>query len=153
MKITAIVFTALLLSGIFLPGCSQDSVLSAYNTVVETVGNFGLTSSLTLKGERAFGADDYTGTYKADYVNFTGEEYLFGGTTLEHREEEAVTVTCTLTGSSGRAVLLWNCGSNTAVTLLEADGDCSETVYLAPGSNYFNIECENFTGSIDLTIE
>ena len=153
MKITAFIFTVLLLAGVFLPGCSKEQVLGAYDSVLQTAGSLVLTGSISLKGERTFGEDKYTGTYVSDYVNFTGEEVLFGGTALEARKEEAVTVTCTLTGSAGSAELMWNSGSYTAVTLAEADGTCSETVYLAPGSNYFSVVCDGFTGSINLKIE
>ena len=82
-KITAFVFAVLLLAGTLLPGCSKDEMLDVYGGLVAAAGNIGLDGSLTLKGERTFGADKYTGTYSAEYEDFTGEEHPFGGTMLE----------------------------------------------------------------------
>ena len=154
MRITAAIFTLLLLAGLLLPGCSKDQILDAYGTVVSLAGNVGLDTALTLQGERTFGEDKYTGTYTARYDGFTGEECPFGGTALERREGEHVTVTCALEGD-GSARLEWNCGYDTAVVLADTAGEasCDETVYLAPGSNYFNLVCEDFTGSVTLTIK
>lgn len=154
MRITAAIFTLLLLAGLLLPGCSKDQILDAYGTVVSLAGNVGLDTSLTLQGERTFGADKYTGAYTARYEDFTGQECPFGGTALERREGEHVTVTCSLQGD-GSARLEWNCGYDTAVILADTAGEasCEETIYLAPGSNYFNLVFEGFTGSVELTIE
>ena len=40
-----------------------------------------------------------------------------------------------------------------AVTLIEATGTYSDTITLPDGGNYIGIECESFTGSIELNIE
>lgn len=151
-KITAFVFAVLLLAGTLLPGCGKDDVLNVYGAAVAAAGNVGLDSSLTLKGERKFGADKYTGTYSAQYENFTGEECPFGGTMLQRRENEHVTVTAAIEGG-GVAKLVWNCGAEEPVVLADGEGTFTETAYLAPGSNYFNLEFDHFTGSVELTIE
>ena len=39
------------------------------------------------------------------------------------------------------------------VTLLETTGTYSDTITLPEGGNYIGIECENFTGSIELNME
>ena len=93
MKLTVVVFTLLLLAGVLLPGCSKEQVLDVYSDAVELAGNVGLTNGLFLEGKREFGVDRYTGTYKVDYVNYTGEESPFGGTMLDKREQEHVEVT------------------------------------------------------------
>lgn len=153
MKLTVVVFTLLLLAGVLLPGCSKEQVLDVYSDAVELAGNVGLTNGLFLEGKREFGEDRYTGTYKVDYVNYTGEECPFGGTMLDKRAQEHVEVTCTVESQGGAVSLVWNCGGADPVVLAEGDGTFTETCYLAPGSNYFNILCEDFTGSVDLTIE
>ena len=55
------------------------------------------------------------------------------------------------------AFVLWGsfmiCGSDEAVTLIEATGTYSDTITLPDGGNYIGIECENFTGNIELNIE
>ena len=142
----------LLLAGLLLPGCSKDEVLDLYGTAVAVAGNVGLDSFLTLKGDREFGEDRYTGTYKAEYEDFTGQECPFGGTMLRQRKEEHVTVTCTIECDSGEAKLVWNCGADEPVVLAEGEGTFTETVYLTPGSNYFDLRFDGFTGSVELEI-
>ncbi len=66
-----------------LVGCSKDEILDQYNNVVQSAGNTTLTSDFSLKGDRAYGDDCYTGTYTADYKDFSKTEYLFGGTSIE----------------------------------------------------------------------
>ena len=154
MRITAVIFIILLLAGALLPGCGKDEILAVYGDLVSAAGNLGLDSEWTLQGERTFGEDRYTGTYTAQYEDFTGQECPFGGTALERRENEHVRVTCSVQGT-GTARLEWNCGYDTAVVLADTAGEdtCDEVIYLAPGSNYFNLVCEGFTGSVELTIE
>ena len=151
-KLTAFLFVALLLMGAFLPGCSKDTVMDVYGDLVAAAGNVGLTASFRLQGERTFGADKYTGTYKADYEDFTGQECPFGGTMLEHRAQEHVEVTVSIEGE-GDAKLVWMCGADGPVTVADGPGAYTETAYLAPGSNYFNLEFDHFTGTVELEIK
>ena len=151
VRITAVLFVILLLAGTLLPGCSKDEVLDVYGAAVAAFGNVGLDSALSLKGEREFGEDKYTGTYAARYEDFTGMETPFRGTMLEHRSQEHVTVTCAISGT-GKARLRWNCGAEEPILIADGEGEVEKTVYLAPGSNYFNLEFENFTGSVELEI-
>ena len=51
------------------------------------------------------------------------------------------------------AKVFWISGSDEAVTLIEATGTYSDTITLPDGGNYIGIECENFTGNIELNIE
>ena len=39
------------------------------------------------------------------------------------------------------------------VTLIEATGTYSDTITLPDAGNYIGIECENFTGNIELNIK
>lgn len=152
MKKRILVLALLLLAGMVLSGCSKDQVMDVYGAAVAAFGNVGLDSSLTLRGDREFGVDKYTGTYTAEYEDFTGEECPFGGTFLEKREQEHVTVTCAIERVSGEASLVWNCGAAEPVVLAQGEGEFTETAYLAPGSNYFDLEFDDFTGSVELTI-
>ena len=65
-----------------LAGCSKDEILNHYNNIVQSAGSIELTGKSSLQGEKEKGIDDYTGTYTADYANFSGTEYLFGGTSI-----------------------------------------------------------------------
>ena len=153
MKITVILCLLALMAGCLLPGCSKDEILDVYGDVVAAVGNVGLTADFALKGEREFGEDKYTGTYEAGYEDFSGEEGLFGGTMLERRESEHVTVSGSIRREAGQGKLTWNCGAAEPVVVAQGEGDFSKTVYLSPGSNYFNFTAEGFTGSLTLKIE
>ena len=44
-------------------------------------------------------------------------------------------------------------GADEVVTLLETTGTYSDTTTLPDGGNYVGIECEEFTGNIELNIE
>ena len=153
MRVIVFICVLVLLAGCLLPGCTKDDALALYGQAVEVLGNVGLTAGPALQGERKFGEDKYTGTYKANYVNFSGEEGLFGGTMLEKRENEHVTVSGAIRCDEGQGKLIWSCGASEPVEVASGEGDFSQTVYLSPGSNYFNFRAEEFTGSLELTIE
>ena len=55
--------------------------------------------------------------------------------------------------SQKRNKVSWVSGSDEPVILIEADGTYSETISLTSGGNYIGIECDNFTGSIEIDIE
>ena len=80
----------------------KDAVLDAYGSLVGTAGSWALTPDRSLHGERVPGEDDYTGTYAADYEDFSGTELLFGGTTLDREAGDTVEVTCSLAIEEGR---------------------------------------------------
>ncbi len=153
MRVIVFICLLALMAGCLLPGCTKEAVLDVYGQAVEVLGNVGLTAGPALQGERKFGEDKYTGTYHANYVNFTGEEGLFGGTMLEKRESEHVTVSGAIRCEDGQGKLIWSCGASEPVEVAAGEGDFSQTVYLSPGSNYFNFRAEDFTGSLELTIE
>ena len=64
--------------------------------------------------------DDYTGTYTADYENFSDTEYLFGGTSIKREAGKELSIDCTLEVTEGTAKVFWISGSDEAVTLIEA---------------------------------
>lgn len=71
-----------------LSGCTKDEILNHYNNVVQSAGSIELTGKLSLQGKKEKGIDDYTGTYQADYENFSNTEYLFGGTSIKGKPEK-----------------------------------------------------------------
>lgn len=141
-----------------LAGCSlfdnmdKDKLVGTYNDIISSAGESMLTKNLSLKGDRDFGTDKYVGTYSADYKNFSGTEYLFGGTSVERETGKNVTITCTFEVTDGTAQLFWLCGSDDPVILLEGSGEYSETVELPEGGNYFGITGDGLKGSVELTI-
>ena len=131
----------------------KDAILDAYSSLVDTAGSWALTPDRSLQGKRVPGEDDYTGTYKADYEDFSGTELLFGGTTLDREAGNAVEVTCSLTIEEGDAAAFLRSGSEEPVLLLSESGDYSGTIEVGGGSVYLGVWAEGVTGSVSIQIE
>ena len=153
MKKIVLALTFVLVGSFMLAGCSKDEILNHYNNIVQSAGSIELTGKSSLQGEKEKGIDDYTGIYTADYANFSGIEYLFGGTSIKREAGKELSIDCTLEVTEGTAKVFWSSGSDEAVTLIEATGTYSDIITLPDGGNYIGIECENFTGNIELNIE
>ena len=132
---------------------AKDAILDAYGSLVDAVGSWALTPDRSLHGERVPGEDDYTGTYAADYEDFSGTELLFGGTTLDREAGDTVEVTCSLTVEEGEAAIFLNSGSEDPVILLSESGDYSSTIEVGGGSIYLGVWGEGVTGSVSIQIE
>ncbi|KAI4451334.1 hypothetical protein C823_005883 [Eubacterium plexicaudatum ASF492] len=152
-KIFSLVLVCTLAIGLSLTGCSKDEILDQYNNVVQLAGNATLTRDLSLKGKRMYGDDHYTGTYVADYKDFSKTEYLFGGTSIERENGKDISVSCDLEITEGTAQVFWISGSDDPVILLEATDSYSETITLPEGGNYIGITGNNFTGHVELDIK
>ena len=74
----------------------KDTLVGTYGSLVDVAGSWALTPARSLQGERIPGEGEYTGTYEADYEDFSGTELLFGGTTLDREAGNTVEVTCSL---------------------------------------------------------
>ena len=75
------------------------------------------------------------------------------GELLKREAGKELSIDCTLEVTEGTAKVFWISGSDEAVTLLETTGTYSDTITLPEGGNYIGIECEDFTGSIELNVE
>ena len=153
MKKIVLALAFVLLGSFMISGCSKDEILDQYNHIVQSAGSIALTGNSSLQGTKEKGIDDYTGSYTADYENFSDTEYLFGGTSINREAGKELSVDCILEVTKGTAKVFWISGSDEAVTLIEATGTYSDTITLPDGGNYIGIECESFTGSIELNIE
>lgn len=154
MKKTFLSLILIILIGVFtLSACTKDEILNHYNNVIQFAGSVELTSKLSLQGKKEKGIDDYTGSYKADYENFSDTEYLFGGTSIKREAGKDISITCTLEVLSGIANVFWISGSDEAVSLIDTTGTYSDTITLPDGGNYIGIECKDFTGNIEIIIE
>ena len=87
------------------------------------------------------------------YFFVIATEYLFGGTSIKREAGKELSIDCTLEITEGTAKVFWISGSDEAVTLIEATGTYSDTITLPDAGNYIGIECENFTGNIELNIK
>ena len=131
----------------------KDAILDAYDSLVDTAGSWALTPDRSLQGERIPGEDDYTGTYEADYEDFSGTELLFGGTTLDREAGNMVELTCSLDIEEGEAAIFLCSGSEEPVLLLSDSGDYSDTIEVGGGSVYLGVWAEGVTGSVSIQIE
>ena len=134
-------------------GCTKDEFLDQYNNIVQSAGSIALTGNSSLQGTKEKGIDDYTGSYTANYEDFSDTEYLFGGTSIKREAGKDLSIDCALEVTEGTAKVFWISGADEAVTLFETTGTYSDTITLPEGGNYIGIECENFTGNIELNIE
>ena len=132
---------------------AKDAILDAYGSLVDAVGSWALTPDRSLQGERVRGEDDYTGTYAADYEDFSGTELLFGGTTLNREAGNTVELTCSLDIEEGEAAIFLCSGSEEPVLLLSESGDYSGTIEVGGGSVYLGVWGEGVTGSVSIQIE
>ncbi len=152
-RIFSLVLVSILIISLLLTGCSKDEILEQYNNAIQSAGNTTLTSDFSLKGNRAYGDDHYTGTYSADYKDFSETEYLFGGTSIERENGKDIFVSCDLEISEGTAQVFWISGSDDPIILIETNGSYSETITLSEGGNYIGITGSNFTGHLEMNIE
>ena len=143
----------MLLGASVLSGCTKDEVLDQYNNIVQSAGSIALTGNSSLQGTKEKGIDDYTGSYTANYEDFSDTEYWFGGTSIKREASNELSIDCTLEVTEGTAKVFWISGSDKAVTLIETTGTYSNTITLPDGGNYIGIECEDFTGNIEMNIE
>ena len=118
-----------------LSDCSKDEILDHYNNIVQSAGAIELTGKSSLEGTKEKGIDDYTGTYTADYEDFSDTEYLFGGTSIKREAGKELSIDCTLEVTEGTAKVFWISGSDKAVTLIETTGTYSDTITLPDGGN------------------
>ncbi len=92
----------LILCGVsILSGCTKDEVLDQYNNIVQSTGSIALTGNSSLQGTKEKGIDDYTGSYTADYEDFSDTEYLFGGTSIKREAGKELSIDCTFGGYGG----------------------------------------------------
>ena len=131
----------------------KDAILNAYDSLVDAAGALALTPDRSLQGERIPGEDDYTGTYEANYEDFSGTELLFGGTTLDREAGNTVELSCSLDIEEGEAVVFLCSGSDDPVILLSGSGDYSSTIEVGGGSTYIGVWGEEANGSVSIQIE
>ena len=131
----------------------KDAILNAYGSLVDAAGALALTPDRSLQGERVRSEDDYTGTYEADYEDFSGTELLFGGTTLDRAAGNTVELTCSLHIEEGEAAVFLCSGGEDPVVLLSESGDYASTIEVGGRSTYIGVWGEEVSGSVSIQIE
>lgn len=84
MRRIVIVISIIFISLIFC-GCSKEKVINEFDNTIKMISDNILTKDERLVGDRVFGVDHYVEAYKANYKDFSREEILFGGTTIERK--------------------------------------------------------------------
>lgn len=131
----------------------KDTLVGAYGSLVDAAGSWALTPDRSLQGERVRGEDDYTGTYEANYEDFSGTELLFGGTTLDREAGNTIELSCSLDIEEGEAAVFLCSGSDDPVILLSGSGDYGSTIEVGGGSTYIGVWGEEANGSASIQIE
>ena len=131
----------------------KDALVGAYGSLMDAAGSWALTPDRSLQGDRVRGEDDYTGTYEADYEDYSGTELLFGGTTLNREAGNTVELTCSLDIKEGEAAVFLCSGSEEPAILLSESGDYESTLTVGGGSTYIGVWGEGVTGSVSIQIE
>ena len=131
----------------------KDTLVGAYGSLVDAAGSWALTPDRSLQGERVRGEDDYTGTYEANYEDFSGTELLFGGTTLDREAGNTIELSCSLDIEEGEAAVFLCSGSDDPVILLSGSGDYSSTIEVGGGSTYIGVWGEEANGSVSIQID
>ena len=139
-----------------ITGCSgdnvKDNVINGFNDMLQHFSKYALTDENDLQGDKTKGDDTYTGSYVADYEDFNGEEYIFGGTALERDKGSDLTVTYELTVDSGTVKLYWRDKEEEKI-IADASDTGTYSVTLEEGDNYLTLEGDDFCGSLRVTVE
>ena len=151
--------TAVLLSlclALGMTGCSgdhiKDDVLNGFNDLLHHFSQYALTEEKDLQGDKTKGEDTYTGSYSAEYEDFSDVVYIFGGTGLDRDKGNDLTITYKLTIDSGSAKLCWR-DKNEEKVIAENSGADTYSVALNTGDNYLTLEGDNFFGSLQVVVE
>lgn len=156
-KIKILIAALLSLCFVFaITGCSgdniKDNVINGFNDMLQHFSKYALTDETDLQGDKTKGEDTYTGSYHAEYEDFNGTEYIFGGTGLERENSSDLTVTYELTVDSGTVRFYWR-NKDEERTIADTSDTGSYSVTLEEGDNYLTLEGDDFCGSLRVTVE
>ncbi len=133
-------------------GTPKDKIINAYDAFIQSFNGTGLTSTWKLQGKRQYGVDNYVGSYKADYDNYSGSETIFGGTALHRKNGEYINLKITVSKERGTVNIIAKLG-NRELTLINDIGEYEDTIYIDGMSYYLTIQAEDFKGSVDIVSE
>ena len=128
-----------------------EAFLEEANEWSESFATHSITSDDDLTGNREKGIDDYVGTYEADYSEFDGKEYIFGGTSLKRQDGSDLCAVYSLTIQSGEARLYHMDGCDEIILAdISKEGRYEFTIHA--GKNFVVLDGTQFTGSLTLTV-
>lgn len=130
----------------------KDIIVNGFDSWMQSFSKHALTKDKNLQGDKKKGVDEYTGSYSAEYDEFNGEEFIFGGTALERGDGSNLKVTYSLKIASGYATLYW-IASGKELTISSENSDDVYNLTLGFGDNYIVLKGEKFSGSLELMVE
>lgn len=135
-----------------LGSIQTDYVVDTFDKGVEALGSLLLADPERLGGVLVRSDDGYSGSYRQDCENATGDFALFGGTDLD---AHTVEVSWDLEGGAGtaRMVLSTPDGRRTLAQAGLTGRTGSQTIALPSGSNYLRLETEGYTGLVEIEVD
>lgn len=129
-----------------------EGFLEEANEWAESFATHSITSDHDLIGNREKGIDNYVGTYEADYSEFDGKEYIFGGTSFKRQDGRDLCAVYSLTIQSGAARLYRMDGCDEIVLAdISKEGTYEFTIH--GGKNFIVLDGTQFTGSLRLEVD
>ena len=145
--IISIVFISLIVCG-----CSKEEVINEFDNTIKIISDNILTKDERLVRDRVFGVDHYVGSYKANYKDFSREEILFGGTTVERKNGGVVHVKLTIKGESGKVSVIARMKGEDIV-LGDKNAIYEVDLNVLDGGNFIIVKGDKFSGILKLEIE
>lgn len=132
----------------------KEAALSAMDSAMRGFSKSVLTRKYRLTGDKKEGSSAYTGSYQAEYKDFTGKEALFGETGLNLGEDKKIKISYDINSNSGDCYLFRV--SPNGINIIAADGEGSVEFDVKSGDNYIIFQGDHFTGellldSVDIT--
>ena len=113
------------------------------------LGALRLTCTEKLQGARTFLNNHYTGIYETTYNNYSGEEYIFDGTSLNTIEN--IHIKIVLENTTGKINITLN-QRGKITELCQDQNTCEYDFSLSSGSNYLSLNMNNYTGNIFISL-
>lgn len=129
-----------------------NAFLEESNEWSESFATHSVTDDHDLAGKRETGIDSYVGMYEADYSEFDGTEYIFGGTSLKRQAGSDLCAAYSLTVQSGQARLYRMDGSD-EILLADISKEGTYKFTIHAGKNFIVLDGTQFTGNLTLTVE
>ena len=123
---------------------SDDVVIGKSNALITPYQSF--------EGSRTADNEAFLATYDASVTGFNGQDILVANTNLKEKECREITICYDFAPDSGTCQLIY-ISPDLEETVLAENEDGSVTVRLQPGANYIGIYGNDYSGSIQITIE